>query len=146
MSDPGQELVVPGIGQVVRFDDPPEVAAALAAVRDLEGLLREAKSQLTAALVHHATVQGTKTLHLENCDVTIKSGDKVVYDAEEIEAGLRAAGMPEDRIREVVKETVSYSVNAVKAKQAAAANHLYRAVIERHSHLEESPPYATIKR
>ena len=141
----GHEMVVPGIGELVSFDDPMQVAGALGAVRDLEGRLREAKSLLTGALLHHAQVQGQQTLHLENCTVQIKSGTTTKYDAEEIERGLRAAGMPEDRIREIVKETVTYSVDAVKAKQAARANHLYRAVIEKHSYVEEKPPYATLK-
>jgi hypothetical protein len=139
------ELVVPGIGQIVNLDDPPEVAGALGKVRELESMLRSVKSELTAALVYASQRLGTKTLHLENCDVTIKSGSSTVYDPIEIEAGLRAAGMPEERIREIVKETVSYSVDAVKAKQAAGANPLYAAVIAKHSQTEEKQPYATIK-
>lgn len=145
MDEPGQELIVPGIGEVVRLDDPPQVAAALGSVRDLEGALRSVKSELTAALVYASRTQGTKTLHLENCTVAIAGGSSTVYDPQEIEAGLREAGMPEERIREIVKETVSYSVDAAKAKQAASANPLYAAVIAKHSHIEEKSPYATIK-
>ena len=143
--EPSQQIVVPGIGQVVNLDDPPEVAAALGSVRDLERALREVKSELTAALVYASRRLGTKTLHLENATVEIKGGSTTIYDPMEIESGLREAGMPEERIREIVKETVSYSVDAVKAKQAAGANSIYAAIISKHSRVEEKPPYATIK-
>ena len=146
MSEVGRELVVPGLGEIVPLDDPAKVAIALDSVRDLERNLREIKSELTAVIVYHAQVQGTKTLHLDGVDATIKSGSKTEYDPEAIEQGLREAGMPEERIREIVKETISYSVDAVKAKQAAGANPAYAAVIEANRQVIEAPPYVTIKR
>lgn len=142
----GRELVVPGIGEIVALDDPQAVVNALDGVRDLEHSLREVKSVLTASLIHEAMVQGTKTLHLDGVDAIVKSGTKIEYDPMAIEAGLREAGMPEDRIREIVKETVSYSVSAVKAKQAAGANPAYAAIIEANKQTIETPPYVTIKR
>lgn len=141
-----RDMVIPGLGEVVDLDDPVKVAFALDGVRDLERNLREIKSELTAVLIHHAQVQGTKTLHLDGVDATVKSGNTTVYDAEAIEQGLRVAGMPEERIREVVKENVTYTVDAVKAKQAAGANPAYFEVIEANKHVEEKPPYVTIKR
>ncbi len=140
------DLVVPGLGELVNLEDPPAVALALDSVRDLESRLREVKAELTRALVYHSQLQGTKTLHLENFSVTVKSGTATVYDAAQIEQGLRACGMPEERIREIVKETVSYTVDAVKAKQAAGANPLYAEVIREHSRVEEKTPYVTLKR
>lgn len=140
------ELVVPGIGTLVDLNDPEQVAIALDDVRDLEYQFRAIKTDLTRALVHASEVQGTKTLHLPGVTVTIKSGAEYEYDAEEIELGLRAAGMPEDRIREVVKETVSYKVDAVKAKQAEGANPVYGEVIEAGRRKVEKPPSATISR
>ena len=142
----GRELVVPGIGEIVPLDDPQKVAFALDGIRDLERNLKEIKSELTAAIVEASKVQGTKTLHLDGLDAIVKSGTKVEYDPIAIELGLREAGMPEERIREIVKETVSYSVDAVKAKQAAGANPAYAAVIAANQQTIESPPYVTIKR
>lgn len=142
----GRELVVPGLGEIVDLSNPVQVAFALDGVRDLERNLREIKSELTAVIVQHAQVQGTKTLHLDGIDATIKSGTKTEYDAEAIEQGLRAAGMPEERIREIVKENVSYTVDAVKAKQAAGANPAYADVIYTNRQVIEAPPYVTIKR
>lgn len=139
-------MMVPGVGEIVALDDPQQVALAIDAVRDLQRQLYGVTAELTRALIHASQVAGTKTLHLEGVKVTVKTGERVVYDAEAIEAGLREAGMPEDRIREVVQETVSYVVSGVKAKQAAGANPAYDAVIEAHKRVEEKPASVTISR
>lgn len=146
MSEPetSTELVVPGIGEVVNLDDPRQVSLALDAVRDLERTLRAVKGELTRAIVHASEIAGTKTLYLEGVKAVVKSGPVTVYDAEAIEAGLRQAGMPEDRIREIVVETVTYSVAAVKAKQAAGANPAYAAVIDANKREEEKDPSVSL--
>lgn len=146
MSEPSQELVVPGLGTVVDLTDVREASLALDDVRDLERMLRYVKQELVEAIVAESRKQGTKTLHLEGATVTVKTGEEWVYDAEEVEQGLRAAGMPEERIREIVKETVSYKVDAVKAKQAASANALYAEVVEAHKELQQKPPSVSISR
>lgn len=138
------ELVVPGVGEVVNLTDTRQVALALDTVRDLERQLREVKAELTNAIVYASKIEGSKTLHLPGLTATIKSGTSVEYDAEEIETGLREAGMPEERIREIVKETITYSVNATRAKQAAAANEAYATVIETNRREVEKAPYVTI--
>lgn len=141
------EVVVPGTGEIVNLDDPLAVARTLDAVRGLERELRSFKGTLTEAIVHASQIAGTKTLHLEGgITAVVKGGDTTVYDAEEIEAALREAGMPEDRIAAVVKVTVSRSVVAVEAKRAAGANPAYAEIIERHSRLEEKPPSITVSR
>jgi len=58
---------------------------------------------------------------------------------------LRAAGMPEDRIREVVVEEVSWTVAAVKANQAARANPEYAAAVDRARQVVETRPTIAIK-
>lgn len=141
---PSTELVVPGIGEIVNLDDARQVAVALDGVRDLERQLRDVKSELTRALIHESKQQGTKTLHMEGIKAVIKSGDETIYDAEEIEIGLREAGMPEDRIRLVVVETTSYKVDAVKAKQAAGANPAYAKVIDANKRTEEKSASVTL--
>jgi hypothetical protein len=144
MIEHGMELMVPGIGEIVPLDDPQKVALALDAVRDLERELRLVKNELTNAIVYASQIAGTKTLHLEGVKATIKGGSSVVYDAVEIEKGLREVGMPEERIREIIKETVTYSVDGVRAKQAAGANPVYAEIIERGKTVVEANPYVTL--
>lgn len=141
------ELIVPGVGQVVNLEDPFETALALAAVRDLEYKLREVKKDLSRALVYASEQEGRKTLYLGDdmgLKVEIKGGHETVYDAEEIELGLREAGMKEERIREIVVETTTYKVSAAEAKRAAAASARYKAVIDAHTRVEERTPTASV--
>jgi hypothetical protein len=141
-----RELVLPGIGQIVDLSDYEDSAFALATVRDLEQQLREIKGVLTDAIVDGARVMGTKTLHLKDGRVaTLSAGTETIYDAERIEDGLRALGMPEERIREVVQETVTYKVNAVEAKRVAGANEEYARVIDENSHQVQKPIYVSMR-
>lgn len=140
------ELVVPGLGTVVNLADPAECAFALDDIREMERQFRYLKTELVERVVEAAKVEGTKTLHFPGGTATVKTGEEWQYDAEEIELGLRAAGMPEPRIRELVKEVVSYKVDAVKAKQAAAANPAYAAVVEANKELVVKAPSVSVSR
>jgi hypothetical protein len=138
------ELVVPGIGQIVSLDAPKEVAVALDSIRDLEYQLRIAKQDLTRALVHASEQAGSKTLRYGNVEAVIKGGTATVYDAEEIRSGLLAAGMSEERVAEIVVETVSSKVSANEAKRAASANPKYAEVIDAHKTVVEMAPSVSI--
>ena len=140
------EILVPFTGELVRADDAAAAARSLESLRQIEADIRRVKTELTEAIVGVASVTGTKTLHLEGGGTAVvKGGTETVYDAEKLEAALRRAGMPESAIREIVVETVSYKVAAVRAKQAAAANPKYRKAIERHSTQIEKTPTIEVK-
>lgn len=142
-----EELVVPGVGEVVDLSDEVACVQALVAVRDFESQLREAKAALTQAITERARLLGTQSFELpDGRKVALKGGPETAYDAQEIEAGLRALGMPEERIREIVIEEVSYKVSAREAKRAAAANEEYEAVINNAKDTIEKPHYVTVTR
>lgn len=141
----GHEIVVPVTGELVPADDPAALGSALSAVRQAQDQLRAAGEELTAAIVGIAAVSGTKTLELpDGTKLTVKGGSSTSYDAEGVENDLREAGMPEERIRDIVEETVTSTVKAVKLKQAAAANPAYREIMERHATTVEKRPYVGI--
>lgn len=146
MNEPSMELVVPGTAELVNLDDPTAVALAIDSVRDMERELRSVKAELVSALVHASQKAGSKTLHLEGMSVRVSGGVEWVYDAEAIEEGLREAGMPEERIREIVIETVTHKVAATEAKRAASANPDYAAVIDANKREEEQPNRVSISR
>jgi hypothetical protein len=146
MSETSTELVVPGIGTVVDLTSVESCAIALDDIRDFERQYRYIKQELTEALVKASETEGTKTLHFPGGTATVKTGEEWVYDSEEIELGLRAAGMPEHRIREIVKETVVYKVDAVRAKAAQSANPAYDLVIGDNKKLELKSPSVSISR
>lgn len=141
------DLAIPGTGELVNLDDHRSCARALASLRYLESEFREAKAILTRAIAEEAARQGTKTLELEDGrKAVVSGGSEMEYDAEALEQGLRDAGMPEFRIREVVEETVTYKVKAVEAKRAAGANPAYEAVVERCRRTVEKPFVVSIRR
>lgn len=138
-------LVLPTTGEVVNLDDESSCALALEQLRQAEQVLGDMKRQLVEAIVARSELLGSRTLDVRGGKKAIvKTSPTVQYDAEEIELGLRAAGMPEDRIRQIVKEEISYRVAATEAKKAAGANAAYREVIERHSREVESRPTVSV--
>lgn len=139
-------LVVPGTGEVVDLDDYRSCAFALDSIRDIEANLREIKSELNRAIRSEAERQGTRTLELpDGRKAVISGGVETVYDPERLEHGLREAGMPEDRIREIIEETVTYKVKAVEAKRAAAANSEYAYIVDSCRTETESPVRVSIR-
>lgn len=140
-------LVVPGTGTVVNLKVDREVAVTLQDVRHLEGELREVKRVLTEALVASWAKAGTaKTFTVGGGrTVEITGGPVKVYDAEAIRDELLAAGMAEERVSEIVVETVSYQVKAVEATRAAKANPVYAEIIARNTSMVERPYLASVK-
>lgn len=142
-----EELAIPGTGQVVSLDNEVECAQALSAVRAFESQIREAKNILTSAIVERSQVLGTKTIHLpDGTKAEIRGGPESTYDHMEIEENLRALGMPENRIREIIVEEISYKVSVREAKRAAGANESYASVIENAKQVNEKPFYVVISR
>lgn len=128
---PNATVVLPHTGEVVDLRDEIACALYLDDLRIMEARIGEAKRVLAQAIAERAKILGTKTIPLTGGRKAVISGGKAkAYDAEAIERGLRELGMPEDRIREIVTETVTHTVKAVEAKRAAGANPDYARVIE----------------
>lgn len=143
---PSEELVLPASGALVNLSDPNECAQALTDLRDLESRIKEAKAIITDAIVREAERQGTKTLQLEIGTASIRAGERTLYDAVAIEDGLRAVGAPEELIREIVQEQITYAVSGTRAKRAARANPTYAAVIEAATTTVDGRPSVTLSR
>lgn len=142
-----EELAVPGTGQLVSLDNEVECVQALSALRDFESQVKEAKAILTAAIVDRSRLLGSKTIHLpDGSKAEVRGGPESLYDIAEIEEGLRSLGMPEDRLREIVVEEISYKLSVREAKRAAAANTEYASVIDNAQKIEEKPFYVSISR
>jgi hypothetical protein len=143
---PTGELLIPLTGELVPLNDPHRCAQALDQVRNLKHQLDDARAVLEDVLRLESERQGSKTLHLDGLDAVITGGWKTEYDEQELMAELRAVGMPEDRLRELVKETVTYRVDQRVAKSVAAANPAYAAVLERWRRTVPTPWRVTIER
>lgn len=126
----GDFLPVPGTGEVIDLTDPASVAHGLDALRQHKRIVREIEDALTDKLRDERAVQGARELHYEGLRVKFGTDSETVYDAEALEEGLRAAGMPEPRIEEIIQTTVERKVRAVEAKKAAAVNPAYAAAVD----------------
>lgn len=139
--------MLPGTGELVNLDDQQGCVLALRAVRDFESQLREAKALLTEAIVDHSQKLGVKSFTLgDGTKAEVRGGPEATYDVAEIEEKLRALGMPEDRIREIVVEQIEYKLSVREAKRAASANADYASVIDNAKTVEAKPYYVSISR
>ena len=142
-----EELAIPGLGTLVSLDDEEACAEALSDLRAFEFQVREAKALLTAAIVERSRILGTKTIHLHaGGKAEIRDGSETVYDIEALESELRVLGLPEDRLAELIKETVTRTIDGKVARSVAAANPEYAAVIESARTVIERPSYVVIKK
>jgi hypothetical protein len=123
--------LLPTTGELVDLRVAGEVARALDEVREGIRRLGELRSLLETVLRLEARRQGTKTLHLAGGLVaTVSGGERVEWDIERLAEGLRGAGLPEDRLAQLVVETVEYKVDQRVARQLAAGNPAYAAAID----------------
>jgi len=143
-----EALEVKPLGTVVNLNEPRECAIALQDIRGAESLFRGYKRVLSDALVSYWQQAGSaKTFAVGGGrNAVITGGPEKHYDAEAIRDDLLAAGMPAERVSEVVVETVTYQVKAVEANRAAKANPEYARIIERHTTVIEKPYDVAVRR
>lgn len=141
------DLVLPTTGEIVDITDPNALAMALNSLRYVESEIRECKAFISRTLAVEAALRGTRTIELKDGrKAVVSSGTETEYDSEAILEGLLAAGMPPERVSEVVQETIQYKVRAVEAKRAAAANAAYATVIDENSREVDKPVTVSIRR
>jgi len=115
------ELVIRDTGEVVDWQDVNSLARALDWLREAEQEFRSAKASVQRSIAYLAEQRGTKTLLLDDGrKASVSGGTKTVWDAQALDIGLRALGMAEDRIREIVQ--VELKVKAIEAERAAKAS------------------------
>lgn len=132
-------FVVPHSGELVNLNDPSSVARCLDEIREHEGVLREAKRILTDAIVRESERQGSKTLRFGRVEAVVSGGDVTTYDVEFLLERLPEAGLPEARMHDLVKTTVSHKLNLAEAKRVASSpqyTEIFRQaeVVEPHAH------------
>ena len=129
--EPGTSLVLPQSGVLVDLADERQVTMAYQDIKSLKDAVMDADRRLREALKEISTVKGSKTFYIDGLGkVELRGGDRTEYDAMAVEEGLRELGCPEDVIREIVVETISYKVDGNRARRAASANPDYARVIE----------------
>ncbi len=124
------ELLNPISGELVPTRDTAAVAHTLLDLRDYKAAVQDAISAFSEAVIQESRRQGTKTLNVGDVTLKVSADSEVVWDHEFLMDALRAAGLPEERIDELVTMTVTYTVNGSVARQLAGASPEYAEVIE----------------
>jgi hypothetical protein len=125
------EISLPWTGEIIDLREPEKVADALDQVRNLKRALDELRSLLEGVLRLRSREQGVKTLHLEGgWKAVVSGGTRPEYDIDVLVERLEAAGLPSDRLDELVETVVSYKVDASVARQLAGANPAYKAALD----------------
>lgn len=136
MSEPGTEpgtdmILIQPTGELVDAGDADACLVAFRRVQEIQNQLYEAKRALTRALVGYSQHVGARTVTLPSGAKFVREGGPTKqYDVTAVEEGLRAAGMAEERIGEIVVQKVTVTVNGREAAIAARANAEYAAVLE----------------
>lgn len=142
-----EALVLPHSGQVLDLSNAPHCVQALEELRALEMKIKEVKRVLSDAIAAESRRLGSKTIALPGgLKAEVRGGRRVLWDIGKLEGGLRRAGMPEDRIREIIREEVSYSVLAREATRAATANPEYAEIIEAAKTVVDEQPTISVSR
>ena len=140
------EVVLPS-GEIIDLSDPDACAKALVVVREQEQHLREVKSWITDVFAEEALRRGENVVPLsDGTSVTVKKNYETTWDAEQLEEDLRAAGMPEDRIAQIIVQEVTHTVKAVEANKAKKANPAYAEAIERARSQTDKKPTISLPR
>jgi hypothetical protein len=142
----GEELELVDVRTGERLPATVENAArVIETARGLKRQIDEVVRDATAYLIDESKRLGTKTFHAPSATLSLQGGSETVYDAEKLRDRLRAAGCPEERIAEAVKEEISYKVDRRVLRSLAGANDAYRAAIESAAETVEKAIYASLK-
>lgn len=140
----GMELVLPHSGEIIDPADLERLANAYEEIQRLEGDLNRAKRAIAARLRDHTATIGDLSFQAGARRVQIQGGHRTIYEGQQLADDLRAAGMPEGNVDEIVTMEVTYKVDAVRAKRAARVNPAYAAAVERNSQTVESTPRVVV--
>ena len=139
-------ILNPFTGELVPRDDLPAIAGAMEMLRERRNSINAVLSEFTQAVILQSVLAGTKTIHLDDCTLTVSADHEIEWNHEMLYNELTNAGLPPQRVTELVQITVSYKVNASVAKQIAGANPAYRQIIEAAQTKVPKTQYVTVRR
>jgi hypothetical protein len=122
-------VTMPLTGEVIDLANPHDVAQGVEAIDELNAKLTDLRQLFTMLLRAESKRQGSKTLHLDDLQVTLSPGYRNEYDGNELSTRLLAAGLPVERLEAMVQPILTWKVDGRKIRQLEAANPEYAAII-----------------
>lgn len=141
---PRSELIDVLTGEVLPAT-PENAHAILARIAEMEQTIRTAKSAITEYVIEESIRQGTKTFDVNGSKLVLEGGPSKQIEGHELAQLLREAGCPEQRIKDVVTEEITYKVNQRVLAQLVAANSDYATAAELTTTTVEKPYRARAK-
>ena len=117
----------------------------LTQIAEAEAKLRTLKAAITDYVRDESERLGTKTINVPGGKLVLEGGPEQQVEGHELRQLLAEAGMPEERIAEVVTEEVTYKVNRRILNQMTASNGDYKAAAELVTSEVEKPYRAKAK-
>lgn len=140
------EVLNPITGELIEVADREKMAGAFEALRELKANADVALARFTEAVVEEVARIGSRTLTGDGgLKLVLGPDTEVEWDVPALSA-LRDAGLPEERMNDLVKTTVTFKVDAAVAKQLSSANPAYAAIIEAAKQRVPKRPYVQVKR
>jgi hypothetical protein len=126
------DVVDPISGELVDCSQADLAAVYVENLRQTKAVIDKAIKEASDHLLARMRADGTSKLDLAHVTATRKVTRKYHTDVDELEAELREAGLSEERLGELIVETVERKVAANVVKSLANNNPAYGAIIEKH--------------
>ena len=139
------ELLDPTTGELVPYDDLPALAVAVAGIRAYRDKLNDTLAAFSDAIIQQSKQQGTMTMNVGAAVVKVSADSEVQWDIPALQDGLLEAGIPQERLDQLIVAKVEFKVNGTVARQLAGANPEYKAAIEAAKIRVPKKQYVTVK-
>lgn len=128
--EPAPAILNPISGELVVLSDLGGVAVALQQIREAKRKLDGYVAAFSDAAIEESRHLGKRTMTVGRLQVVVSGDTELEWDIGRLQQGLAEAGCPEERINELVKAEVTYSVDGTVSRQLSAANPAYKTAIE----------------
>jgi hypothetical protein len=125
-----EPMIEPVTGVMVDVTRMNAVADSLVRLREVRTQVSDAIRYLTDAVIAESRNQGTKTLNAGEMTLELSTGYEVEWDVGMLDKALTAAGLPAERLADLLVPQFTWKVDAGVARQLAGANDTYKQIIE----------------
>lgn len=138
------ELLNPMTGELVNVHDLPRLAEVIEALREHRQQVNDTMAAFTEAVAAESRRQGTRTLAAGDWVLELSADSAIEWDVPALFA-LENAGLPRERMNELVRSEITYKVDGRVARQLAGASPAYKAIIEAATVRVPRRQYVTVK-